>query len=345
MTLEVRPAAEAELDRWDDTVERSEHATAFHRLAALRLQAYHAGAEFHPLIGLKGDEVVGLFPVFELHKGPFSGAFSPPPYLWVPYGGPVLVTPAGMKRRKVDRQNREFVTGCLDWLDDHGLASYYQFKMPPGYEDLRPFDRNHTSLRPSYTYTVDLDRDRETVLASFSRDARTNIDAVEASDYTVSVGDGADIDWILDRLQDRYSAQGITFPDISAFVRELHQQLPNGTVRPYVCARGSERLGGLIVIGSGATTYRWLGGMKPDDDADIAVNDALDWAVMCDAMDRGMATYDMVGAGVQSINRYKSKFNPSLSEFYVVRGGSWGLKRLVGLYRAVDDAGASAGVW
>lgn len=338
MTIEIRRADQSDLERWDDNVARSENGTVFHQLAALRMQAKHTGAEFHPLVGLKGQEVVGLFPVFELSKGPVSGVFSPPPYLWVPYGGPIMIHQPGVKRRKVDRRNKEFLTGCLDWLTDNGLGTYQQFTVAPGYDDMRPFTRTGATVSPAYTYTVDLDPGRDALLESFSRDARTNIRDAEESGYTIRVGGVTEIDWIIDQLQDRYHSQGLSFPDLSEFIVDLYEQptLPDGTIRPYVCYDGSTRVGGMIIAESNGTTYRWLGGMKPVGGPDISVNDALDWAVMCDAIDRGVSTYDLVGAGVESINRYKSKFDPHLGVFYRVRAGSWGIKRLVEMYRTVD---------
>lgn len=336
MGVDVRRATGADFQDWDDAVEQSAHGTFFHQHDALQVQAEHAGADLHPLVGYKGEEPVGVFPVFELEKGPFVGAFSPPPYLWVGYLGPALVNTAKLSRRKTERRNEGFVEGCWEWIADEVGPAYAQVTTPPRYRDVRPFKWNDCSLTPEYTYAVDLRADQEELLAGFSSDARSNVRDAEAADYEVEVGGSGAIAWIVEQIQRRHDAQGRRYPDLTGFVTDLHERLPDGQVMPYVLRVAGKPVGGLIAVGHADTVYRWQGGVTPDVEVDLAVNDLLDWHVMCDAAERGRVAYDLVGAGVPRINRYKAKFNPRLSTFYRVEYGSWGAPTLASVYRQLS---------
>lgn len=72
-----------------------------------------------------------------------------------------------------------------------------------------------------------------------------------------------------------------------------------------------EFVGGIVVLDDGDRVYRWQGGVRVDG-YDFPANDLLDWHVMTDALDRGVAEYDLVGADNERISEYKAKFGPVL---------------------------------
>lgn len=66
--IRVGRASADELDRWDDLVRSSRQGTFFHRRSPLRVLADHSDTTLHPLVGYKGQEPVGVFPVFAYSK-------------------------------------------------------------------------------------------------------------------------------------------------------------------------------------------------------------------------------------------------------------------------------------
>ncbi len=57
---------------------------------------------------------------------------------------------------------------------------------------------------------------------------------------------------------------------------------------------------------------------------------------MRDGLRAGLERYDLVGAGVPSINRYKAKFNPRLETNYTItRARSGWIWRLIGTESSV----------
>ncbi len=319
---------------WDRHVDRAEGANPFYRAEALRLQAEETGTAVHALAGFKGQELVGLFPVFEYRKGPLAAAFSPAPFSWTCYLGPALANADGLKRRTADRRNRRFLEGCLDWIDKEISPVYSKFTAAE-YPDVRPFVWNGFDVRPRHTYVVDLEGSPEELLDRFSSDARNNVGNADG-EYEIGEGDGEDVGRIVEQVRARYRGQDRPFHLTTDFARSLYDALPDGELRPYVCRIDGEFVGGILVIESADTRYRWQGGVKPDTDVDLPINDLLDWRVMRDGLEAGIARYDLVGAGVPSINRYKAKFNPRLETTYEVTAGTFGIDRLVDGYRTVS---------
>lgn len=331
MDVRVTRTDATDPEAWNRVVERSSRASLFHQYEALTAQATHSDATFHPLMGWVGDEPIGVFPVFELRKGPFSTAFSPPPHLRVTYLGPAMADEGLEKQHLRERRRRQFVAGCFDWMDDELSVRYAHVRLLG--EDLRPFIWNDCDVTPSYTYYVDLDRSEEDILMSFSSDARKNIREGDDASYTIEEEGHRGIDRIVEQVSSRYQNQGIAYHVTPAFVRDLHDRLPDGQVRPYVLRVDGEFIGGVLALQYGGTVSRWQGGVRTDTDLDLPINDLLDWRIMADAHERGLRTYDLVGADNPRINRYKAKFNPELVPFYSVERGSMGTSKLAHAYR------------
>jgi len=335
MSIDIRVATDGDLDRWNGYVERSPQGTLCHELEALRVQADHAGATVHPLIGFKGQEPVGLFPVFEIRKQFVTTAFSPPPHLRVPYLGPAFLNMAKLKQRKREQRRQRFMDGCFEWIETELNPTYSHVRTATAFEDARPFKWQEYDVTPEYTYVVDLTRDEDDLLMSFSSDARSNIRNTDDDAYEITVGGPEERRLIHEQVKNRYESQGISFGVPVEFVLDLAEHSPNGHVRPYTLRVDGEFVGGILALEYGDTTGRWMGGVRTDADVDLPTNDLLDWAIMQDGLERGLKTYDLVGADTRRINRYKAKFNPELRTYYSLENGKWGMQTIASLYDSV----------
>ena len=320
---------DSDSDEWNRLVDRARNTNPFYRAEALQLQAAETGTTLHALAGYKGQEPVGLFPAFELRKGLFSAIFSPAPRSWSCYLGPVVHPLDGLKQRKADRRVRSFVDGCLDRLEEACKPVYWKVTTA-GLDDLRPFTWNDFDVDLGYTYVVDLDDTQEALLDRFSGDARRNIRSVPER-VTVETEGREAIEPIVEQVAARYESQGRSFQLTADYARSLYDVLPEGALQPYVCRVDGEFGGGILVLEDDATRYRWQGGVKRDD-VDVPVNDLLDWQIMIDGLEAGVDQYDLVGAGVPSINTYKAKFNPRLVTHHTITAGVFGIDRLVAGY-------------
>ncbi|WP_416841516.1 lipid II:glycine glycyltransferase FemX [Haloferax sp. DFSO52] len=333
MTIHIQEFDETRRDEWDRYVERSGDASLFHQYRALELQAAHSNSTLHPLVGFHNEQPIGLYPIFEIQKGPVSTAFSPPPNIGVPYLGPVMITTDPIKRRKLERRRNQFIEGCADWIDREISPAYTHLRVGDYYTDMRAFQWGGCVVTPKYTYNVDLTPDDDELLLSFSRNARRNIrDGIESS-ATISVGGRDELETILSLVEGRYEEQDLAFDVPPEFVCDLYDELPDGQVRPYVYERDGEFVSGIIVIQYGTTVSRWMGGVRTEESCNADVNDLIDWQIICDAKADGCVRYDLVGANNRRLNRYKGKYNPELVTFYQIEHGSLPVRAAAHLYK------------
>lgn len=306
-------------ESWDALVEQSRQGNPFDRRVALSVAANHAGTDLHRLIGYKGNEVVGIFPVFEYTKGPISAAVSPPPRLKIGYQGPLLTNICELKRRKADSRHASFIEACLEFIEREISPSYYHIRSDPAYSDIRPFDWMGFRCTPRYTYVLDLDQKSEQLLDAFSSDARRNIRDPRPN-LEIDEGGPEEIGRIIGQTKRRHIEQGKRYVLEPEFVIDLWQNLPEGMIRPYVCTIDGTYAGGIVTVESDNTVYRWQGGVKTEVNAPI--NDKLDWHIISEAKDRGRLRFDFLGANNRRINRYKAKFSPDLASYYELEKGT-----------------------
>lgn len=333
MSIDVSRADDDALDAWDDRLSRSPHRTAFHRLDVLRVLAEQSGATLYLLVGHKGQEPVGLFPVFELTKGPVSTVFSPPPGLGVPYLGPVLLNFRKLRQRKFEKLNRRFVGGALEWVDDHVDPKFTYLTPGPRYDDARPLQWNDFDVSPRYTYELDLTAGREALVESFTRDARSSITNSDPDDYTIERADDAGFDYVLGRINDRYDEQDGGLHLDPSYVSGLREALPDGGLRVYVGRVDGDPASGAITLHHGERVSFWQGGPRPDRDVDVPINDLLHWHAITDGIDDGRCVFDFVGANTPRLCRYKSKYNPDTARYVEAERGTRAMNAVSSLYR------------
>lgn len=314
MSITIQPEYDA--DTWNALVDRSTQTNPLHRYEALTVLEKHAGGRLHPLVGYNGEEPIGLFPVFETHRGPFTTVSSPPPFVDTLQLGPALLGLTGMKRRRVERVTREFVDEALAWVGDYVEPDQLHIRTDPRFDDVRPFSWADYEVRPYYTYIVDVTQDDETLLSEFSRDARRNVRDGDEQAYEISVGDRGDLEAIVDQVVARHEEQDDPLRIPKGVFLDLYDVLPEGVMRPYVCRLDGEYTSGMITLEHGDVIYRWKGGAKTD--VDLASSDVLDWYIMRDARSRGLHFYDLVGANMPRLCEYKAKFGPDTWNYYVV---------------------------
>ena len=327
--IRVERASADELDRWDDLVRVSPEGTPFHRRAALRVLAARSDTTLHPLVGYKGEEPVGLFPVFAYSKAGVTAAFSPPPHLRVMYLGPVRCNFEKLKRRRAEKRHRRFVEAALAWVDDVIDPRYVHVRTVPSYPDPRPFAWNGFDVTPRHTYCVDLSVGPETLLKRFSKDARRRVRS--NPDVAIGVGDRDHVAAVLDQVRNRFESQGERFGLPASFATDLYDQLADGRMRPYVCTVDGEFVGGALTFRDDTAVYGWQGGAKPD--VDLPVNDLLHWHIMREAMDEGRPVYDLGGANEPRLCQYKSKFAPEIVEYYSLERAGLPARAAVEVYR------------
>ncbi|AGN01551.1 hypothetical protein L593_08030 [Salinarchaeum sp. Harcht-Bsk1] len=316
---------------WNALVDRSEETTPFHRYEALEVIADHSGTTLYPYAAYKGQEPVGLFPVFALRRGPLRTVFSPPPDLEISYLGPARLDGHGAKQRKAEKRHRRFVESVVDEIETEIGPHYAHVRAGTDYDDPRPLIWNDFEPTPRYTYHVDLTPDVDDLFMSFSSDVRRNVRNAEEFDYEIAEGGPAAVERIVRSVQKRHAEQGVSYNVTPAFARDLQRIMPEGVVRAYTCELRGEFVGGKLTLEDDETCYGWQ--TASDLDVDLPVSDLLDWTVMQRARERGLTRMDLIGANKQRLCGYKAKFNPAVQTHYSLEVSSPATDAIKAVYK------------
>ncbi|MFW6041289.1 MAG: GNAT family N-acetyltransferase, partial [Thermoplasmatota archaeon] len=123
-----------EKEKWNDCVDKSPMGSIFHKFEFLEVIKKHTSSQLHTLVGYKGQEPIGLFPVFEIKRGPMSTVFSPPPEVGIPFIGPILVNYENLKQKKKESRNRNFIEKIVEYINNNISPSYISITSSPEYK-------------------------------------------------------------------------------------------------------------------------------------------------------------------------------------------------------------------
>jgi hypothetical protein len=329
-----------DLAEWDDGLP-STGFEPFHTASALSVLDRHAAGDLLPLGGYRGEQLVGLFPVFVRNVGRARVLSSPPPGMSVPHLGPIVM-PTSPKQRKREKVTREFTNDVLDALGVDTATALCRFLCHTDYPDPRPYRWAGLSVEPSFTYRLQVgDRSAEDVIDSFSRSLRREIRSGEDLDVGIKLEgvDGART--VFEETRARYAEQNEGFGPSWPYVRDVVTDLDERS-RVYV-ARDPDGayLGGVITLYSNDAAYYWLGGARTTHDG-VSINSLLHWRIIRDVAEdppiESVTEYDLVGANTERLCRYKSKFGADLAPYYVIESGGPAMDAAKGAYRVANRA-------
>lgn len=309
---------------WDDTLPETGFGP-FHTSDSLRVIDEYTAGELYLFGGFRGEQPVGMMPVF-VRKKPFvRGALSPPPGFGIHRMGPVLM-PTSPKVRKQEKINRTFVDELLSILDTDNSLFLLRFSCDTTYSDPRPFRWAEFDVDFRFTYRIDLESTTpDAVLNSFSKSLRREIRDGEDLDHSITDQGIEGLRRVYDATRNRYEEQGIGFPMPWEFMRDLIDSFDD-RARVYVAETpDGEFLSGIIALYSNDTCYFWKGGATATYE-NVSVNSLLHWRIIEDiltdpALD-DITQYDMYSANNERITKYKSKYGGELVPYYIVESSS-----------------------
>ncbi len=157
----------------------------FHTSEGLRVLDKHAPGELHLFAGFKGEELVGLCPVFIREKLNFRMVLSPPLGFGVRELGPLIFSPSP-KRKKKETLNKQFIEQIIEVVGADSATTLFRMSLCPQYRDIRPFQWEGFDVYPTYTYQLDLESlTSAELLNSFSKSLRRDIRTGQSADVTV----------------------------------------------------------------------------------------------------------------------------------------------------------------
>ncbi|NOZ83156.1 MAG: GNAT family N-acetyltransferase [Euryarchaeota archaeon] len=273
---------------WRRVLERSEHATVFHTLEWLELQK-----RFFRLkeVLVCSDDCV--FPVFVKRKGVFTIYGSPVPETGAIYGGPVC-TGSGVRE-------------VLEYFGRVSPFSALFIKTPCGFDE-SVFEG--WEVERVGNYVVELDRDSEVMWGRMNKKARNAVRKAERSGVRVEMCGGEGVEEYY-KLVLQVAERKRLLPLPQEFMRQV---VDSGLGRLMLAFMDGRAVAGGIFLCFRDTVTYW------DGASDTAFrsyqpSSLVQWELMKWAAEQGFRWYDMGGAGIGSIARFKRRWGGRYVEF------------------------------
>lgn len=287
---------------WDDLVASFEEGGIFHTWAWMRVieNLYHA--EQMPFGIFDGPDMIGVFPLFRLRRGPLTILASP--LGSIGYGGPL-----------VDKLYHRTVMEQLDGLLKRLGADYVELRLPerPAPETLT--DRHYT-LQELQTYVLSLNRSPQELWMSLERRCRTAIRKAQKND--IQIVEGADKSFLnvyYEMAKDTYRKSRRRPPysqqEYSAVWDILRAY---GRIKVLLASYEGKVIAGALILHFRSRLYGWeRAGFRAY--YSLNANNLLDWALIEWGASNGMLEYDMMGANIPSIAGFKKSFGGELRTY------------------------------
>lgn len=308
-------------DEWTDHLPETGF-DPFHTREALEVIDRYADGDVRLFVGKRGEQLIGLFPLFVRDEGPLTFVMSPPPGLAVPRLGPILMS-TSPKQRKREKTNQRFTEAVLERIDASDPLTAFGMVSTPEYTDPRPYSWNGLSVDARFTYAIDLaERKADDVLNAFTSDLRSEIRKRDELDIDITIEGGNAARQVCADMKERHAEQGLSYSTPPSFSEDLVDSTDDRS-RVYVARTpDGSYLSGITILYSTDEAIFWQGGAKANYQ-NVSVNSLLHWRIIEDILDdpelESVERYDLGNAGVERISDYKSKFDARLRPHYEVK--------------------------
>ena len=318
MTIELTVASEKESEEWNKLVEDSPHSTIFHRWEWLKIAEKQTNSKLYPIIGYKGTEPIGIYPLFFIRKKGIKLVFSPPSNTLLLYLGPAFVNFDKMKQSRRESLFAEFQTEVDKFVISELKGNYTRIRTAPGLLDSRPLRWSGYEVEPLYTYIIDITKGEEHAWNGLNRKLRVSTEKTKREGVSVEMGDKEDLEFIRSSLATRFEEQGFKPRKdyYKAYLADLYNTFYPENMKIFVAKYKGERVGGLVVLCYKDWSALWIGIPKTEIKG-IYPNDLAQWEAIRWTCEHGFKYYEEMDAGDDPrLRHFKAKFNPELAPWF-----------------------------
>lgn len=276
-------------------------ATVFHQPIWIELVARISGG--HPVyLAMDGEDggPPALLPAVHLRRGPFRVLASPPPQAAAPYLGPLFGS--GVSAAAVLQHFAGFAR-------EEGVG-YLEVRLPPDGPErpLPPVFRPESRT----TFVLELEQGEEMLWReSLSPACRRAVRRAAKLGVEVRQEDLASIAPEYARLAAGVFARWNRPPPLDQEDYAcVAQAIARGAKALVLVARRGGAIAAAGIFPYDAHTVYYLDGVSDPAHLDARPNNALHWEVIRRALALGLRRYDMVGAGIPGVARFKRTFGP-----------------------------------
>lgn len=288
-------------EEWDEHLDRFPDATPFHTRDWLECLEEVRGANWIPLGIFKGGKLVGLAPIFSLTRGFLKLLASPLTGWATPYLGPLC-----------GEGELEDALRALRCMASECRAAYLELTLLPGK------DIGDIGFRKEIrtTYILDLEPDEGAMWKKLKGKCRNMVRKAERSGVEIrEVGSPGFFNTYWEMAEEVY-AKSRRPPAIPLkFFRRLWDRLrPKGKFKVLAAEHRGKSIAAAAFLLYRDTAYYW-DGVSFIWAYSLAPNNLLQWAFIRWAAKQGFSRYDMLGADIPGVARFKASFGPRLEAY------------------------------
>lgn len=281
---------------WDSLVSASPGATSFHDWSWLHLMADAFGWRLDPLLVLRDDQPVGVFPVL-MRPTRVPRAVEPP----FPYLGPLVP----------DALLVPTVRAFRSWQIRHGRP-FVRFEFGPGVASIaqRALPQTRCEWHADRTITVDLvGATPESLTAGMKSNARYHLRAALKRGVQVRPSLPGEITTFLPQVMgESYTSRGVPSPYPSDLGARLERWSAGRDDVYMSTALVDGRVAGVLVaLATHPVVTGWVGGSlrahRPANPSTVLYHDVLQWSLR-----RGHTSVDLVGYVDEGVSKFKMGF-------------------------------------
>ena len=291
---------------WDEFVDESPYAMLTHKWDYLKITEKHTGFKLYTYGFYKGNELLGIYPLFYKRVMGLKTIYSPPPSVQAQCLG-FLVSKEydNMKQSKRESLLNSFLGEIEDEVQKYS-PDYMLIYTAPNFLDMRFFKWNNYLVEPMYTYVVDLNQTNEEIWNNLHTDVRRCIRLADGNGLKLCVSD--DIFILNERQEKRYKEIAPYFTMDAEYLNELLKAFPDNIKVYYVYNDTEQAISGIVTQEYNGRFFIWMGIAKAAEHA----NQFLIWKVMERAKSEGYKKFEIWGADNRHLNVFKSRFGSSL---------------------------------
>lgn len=304
--ISVRKLDPPKFEQWNALVDKTPYGTVFNKSFWLQIHAEALEADFAIYGCYQGGNLIAGCALYFRTSAAFKVVTVPP---GTPYMGPLIQPPSTSDYVQNIRHDLKITALLASALEDDfdRLLIINQ----PGFMDIRPFLWKNWSAQVLYTYIVSLDN-IEKPSKKLGKTIR------KASRLGIEAKSSCDIYPFYDIWRKTFSRKD----SAPRFSREVLEKIfsklqEHHCCRLHIAVESEGRLiSGRIVVFDGRKASGWLSGTDPAY-LNTGVSSLLQWHTLQDLKSE-CDTFNMVGANLESIARFKSEFGGELVPYYLV---------------------------
>jgi len=313
-SITIRLLNKDEYYLWDIFVNECKYGTIFNSTFWLKNLLNYKNIQFKILAVFDANkEIVAGFAFGQKNKFGVFKIVVPTPY--TPYNG-ILIKE---KKSKYQSKIESFNFKILNYINKFLLSNYkyISISFSPDYNDIRPFSWNNYNTKILYTYRLKLEN-LSNIFDNFDSDIKRRIKKAKQLSYEIKVENNQH------SIKTFYQLQNLSFEkqkhqfnlSEEEFINFMQGIFKKNAARIYtIYTDDSVPVASCVVLLSNNTAYYWLAGSNPNF-LNTGFNQLLFWEMLNDLSENKIERFDFMGANTNSIARYKSTYNFTLTPYY-----------------------------